>query len=120
MKTIAVLPVKRLDSAYARLDGLLSADQRRQVAEATMLDTLAKLRRSRTIDETIVVTSDPGVARHADWLGHVVVEQGRTQDTRRRRPPAPAPRSSGPLTGSRCSRSTAPCSIPRSSTSTLA
>lgn len=76
MKTIAVLPVKRLDSAYARLDGLLSADQRRQVAEATMLDTLAKLRRSRTIDETIVVTSDPGVARHADWLGHVVVEQG--------------------------------------------
>jgi len=79
MKTIAVLPVKRLASAHARLAPILAPDARERVAEAMMLEMLPKMRRCRTIDETIVVTSDPAVARHADWLGHVVVEQEQDQ-----------------------------------------
>lgn len=75
MKTIGILPVKRLDSAHSRLSGLLGPDQRKRLAEATFLDALGKVRQCRTLDETIVVTSDRSVARQARWLGHLVVEQ---------------------------------------------
>lgn len=73
--TTAILPVKRLDGAYERLAGTLSPDDRRRLAEATFQDTLFKLRRSRTIDDTLVVTADPAVARHCDWLGISVLRQ---------------------------------------------
>lgn len=76
MKTFGILPVKRLDSAHSRLSGLLRPDQRKRLAEATFLDALGKVRQCRTLDETIVVTSDPSVARQSRWLGHLVVEQG--------------------------------------------
>jgi 2-phospho-L-lactate guanylyltransferase len=76
MKTIGILPVKRLDSAHGRLSGLLGAEQRNRLAEATFLDALGKIRQCNTLDETVVVTSDPSVARQSRWLGHLVVEQG--------------------------------------------
>ena len=76
MKTIGILPVKRLDSAHSRLSGLLGPDQRKRLAEATFLDALGEIRQCRTLDETIVVTSDPSVSRQSRWLGHLVVEQG--------------------------------------------
>lgn len=75
MKTTAVLPVKRLDASYERLAGRLTPDQRKQLAEATLFDMLGKVRRCRTIDDTIIVTSDPVVVRHARWLDHTVLEQ---------------------------------------------
>lgn len=75
MKTIGILPVKRLDKAHSRLAGLLNADQRKRLAEATFLDALGKVRQLKTVDETIVVTSDPTVERHARWLGHRIVKQ---------------------------------------------
>jgi 2-phospho-L-lactate/phosphoenolpyruvate guanylyltransferase len=75
MKTIAILPVKRFDSAYSRLSDRLTQEQRRRVAEATFLDMLGKIRRSKTVSETIVVTSDQGVARQSGWLGHHVVRE---------------------------------------------
>lgn len=75
MKTIAILPVKRLDSAHSRLSGVLNPEQRRRLAEATFLDALGKIRHCRAIDETIVVTADSSVARRARWLGHEVVAQ---------------------------------------------
>jgi 2-phospho-L-lactate guanylyltransferase len=76
MKTIGILPVKRLDKAHSRLSGVLRPDQRKQLAEATFLDALGKVRQCRTLDETIVVTADPAVERQARWLGHEVVLQG--------------------------------------------
>ena len=45
------------------------------MAEALFFDLLSKLRRSRTIDELIVVTADAGIARHAHWLGCKVVRR---------------------------------------------
>jgi 2-phospho-L-lactate guanylyltransferase len=75
MKTIAILPVKRLDTAHSRLAGTLDPAQRRRIAEATFMDALGKIRRCATLDETIVVTADPWVERQARWMGHNVVTQ---------------------------------------------
>lgn len=54
---------------------MLSPAERRTLAEAMFRDTLAKLRRARKIDDSLVVTCDETVARHARWLGHSVLEQ---------------------------------------------
>jgi 2-phospho-L-lactate guanylyltransferase len=75
LKTIAIIPVKRLQRAHARLAGSLAAPARRRLAEAMFLDTLTKLRRSDCLDETVVVTADDSVARQARWLGHSVLKQ---------------------------------------------
>ena len=75
MKTTAIIPVKRLSAANRRLEGELSAKQRGQLAEAMLLDAITKLRRSRNLDETLVVTADPSVARQAGWLGCEVLSQ---------------------------------------------
>jgi 2-phospho-L-lactate guanylyltransferase len=75
MKTAAVIPVKRLDAALGRLEATLSAPSRKRLAEAMFLDLLTKIRRSQMIDEVLVVTADPAVARNARWLGHQVLVQ---------------------------------------------
>jgi 2-phospho-L-lactate guanylyltransferase len=75
LKTTAIIPVKRLTAAKRRLAGALPPEARRQVAEAMYLDTLAKLRRCRTLDELLVVTAESSIARHARWFGHEVLVQ---------------------------------------------
>jgi 2-phospho-L-lactate guanylyltransferase len=75
MRTAAVVPVKTLDSAHARLADAVPPAGRRRLAEALFLDLMGKIRRCRTIDEVFVVTADPMVARHARWLGHRMVGQ---------------------------------------------
>lgn len=75
MKTTAILPVKRLTAAKQRLHASLSSAAREQLAEAMFLDTIGKLRRSRNIDELLVVTADPAVERQARWFGHEVLLQ---------------------------------------------
>lgn len=75
VQTTAILPIKRLASAHGRLADVLAPDERRLLAEAMFRDTLGKLRRARTIDDTLIVTADEAVARHARWLGHPVLEQ---------------------------------------------
>jgi 2-phospho-L-lactate guanylyltransferase len=75
VQTTAILPIKRLASAHGRLAGVLSPAERHLLAEAMFRDTLAKLRRARTIDDSLIVTADESVARHASWLGHAVLEQ---------------------------------------------
>jgi 2-phospho-L-lactate guanylyltransferase len=75
MKTTAIIPVKRLDSAHERLQGALSPEDRKRLAEALLLDTLGKLRRSTRLDELLVVTADPTVERQARWFEHDVLLQ---------------------------------------------
>ena len=70
-----MLPVKRLAAANQRLAGGVSAGDRRRLAEAMFLDALTKIRRCRNLDETIVVTAYPKVARTARWLGTEVLRQ---------------------------------------------
>jgi 2-phospho-L-lactate/phosphoenolpyruvate guanylyltransferase len=76
LKTTAIVPVKGLEDANGRLDAALSEEERYQLAEALFLDLIVKLPRSRCIDEIMVVTADPSVARQARWFGHQVLEQG--------------------------------------------
>lgn len=75
MKTIAIVPVKRFADAKQRLASVLEDGQRSQLAEAMFLDMLSHLRRSKRIDETIVVTAEPVVARTARWLDFQVIQQ---------------------------------------------
>lgn len=77
LQTTAIIPVKRLDSAHSRLSESVPARERRRLAEAMFQDLLAKIRRSRSIDDAVIVTSDPAAARHARWLGHSVLERER-------------------------------------------
>jgi 2-phospho-L-lactate/phosphoenolpyruvate guanylyltransferase len=75
LHTTAVIPVKELSSANRRLDGVLSQKERHALAEALFLDLIMKLPRSRCIDDILVVTSDPSVARQSRWFGHAVLVQ---------------------------------------------
>jgi 2-phospho-L-lactate guanylyltransferase len=73
--TTAIVPVKGLIVANGRLNGVLSADERNQLAEALFLDLIVKLPRSRCIDEVMVVTADKSIARQVRWFGHKVLLQ---------------------------------------------
>ncbi len=71
--------MKRFENAKRRLSTLLSPAQRASLMEAMFLDTLSHLRRSKRIDETVVVTAEPVVARTARWMGVEVLEQKRDE-----------------------------------------
>jgi 2-phospho-L-lactate guanylyltransferase len=75
LHTTAIVPVKGLSDANRRLNGTLAADERYRLAEALFLDLIVKLPRSRCIDDILVVTADPSVARQARWFGRKVLEQ---------------------------------------------
>ena len=73
--TTAIVPVKGLSTANARLNDLLGEEERTRLAEALFLDLIVKLPRSRCIDDVLIVTSDSSVARQAGWFGHNVLVQ---------------------------------------------
>lgn len=75
LRTTAVIPVKGLSGANSRLDAVLSMEERARLAEALFLDLIMKLPRSRCIDDILVVTADPSVARQARWFEHQVLVQ---------------------------------------------
>jgi 2-phospho-L-lactate guanylyltransferase len=75
LHTTAIVPVKGLSTANARLNGLLGEEERTRLAEALFLDLIVKLPRSRCIDDLLIVTSDASVARQAGWFGHNVLLQ---------------------------------------------
>jgi 2-phospho-L-lactate/phosphoenolpyruvate guanylyltransferase len=65
-RTYAILPVKRFAEAKARLADDLSAGTRRALTESMVTDVLMALRRTKAIDEVLVVTSEPT----AEAIGH--------------------------------------------------
>ncbi len=79
LHTTAIVPVKGLSAANLRLNGTLSEGERTSLAEALFLDLIVKLPRSRCIDDVLVVTTDPSVARHTRWFGHKVLVQERDE-----------------------------------------
>jgi len=58
VKTLAILPVKRLGAAKQRLADSLGAGSRQALAQAMFTDVLSSLRRAPELDEIVVVTSD--------------------------------------------------------------
>jgi 2-phospho-L-lactate guanylyltransferase len=65
-RTYAILPVKRFAAAKARLGDDLSAGTRRALAESMVTDVVMALRRTKAIDEVLIVTSEPT----AEAIGH--------------------------------------------------
>jgi 2-phospho-L-lactate/phosphoenolpyruvate guanylyltransferase len=53
-----ILPVKRLDWAKSRLNGALTAEQRRSLAEALMMNALLALLNSNALERVVVVSAD--------------------------------------------------------------
>lgn len=74
MPTIAILPIKSLDSAKQRLRDELDPAPRRALAEAMFSDVLVALRRATLINEVLVVSKDHGVQRIAGGYGAMVAE----------------------------------------------
>lgn len=74
-KTVAVLPVKRFGAAKQRLDNDLSDGTRRALAEAMVTDVLIALRRSKEIDEVLVVSGETtAVALAAGYDAAAVID----------------------------------------------
>ena len=67
--TWAVLPVKRLDDAKSRLESVLSAKQRRDLARRLLEQSLEALRTCEAIDQVLVVSSDPEALELASQHG---------------------------------------------------
>ncbi|HEV2785863.1 MAG TPA: 2-phospho-L-lactate guanylyltransferase [Solirubrobacteraceae bacterium] len=65
-RTYAILPVKRFAAAKARLGDDLSSGTRRALTESMVTDVLMALRRTKAIDEVLIVTSEPA----AEAIGH--------------------------------------------------
>ena len=61
LRTLAILPVKRFDSAKQRLATDFSGGTRRAIVEAMVTDVLVALRRATEVDQVLVVTRDVGV-----------------------------------------------------------
>lgn len=71
--TYAVLPVKRFAVAKARLGDDLSAGTRRALAESMVTDVVMALRRTKAIDEVLIVTSEPAVEAIGHGYGATVI-----------------------------------------------
>jgi len=73
MRTAAILPVKRFVRAKQRLGASVAEQLRLDLARAMASDVLCALRECRSIDLTIVVTSESSVAAAAAHQGAIVV-----------------------------------------------
>lgn len=69
LRTLAILPVKEFGHAHERLAGTIGDADRSRLAEELFLDMMIKVRRCKTIDDVLIVTSDSEVVRHAKWVG---------------------------------------------------
>jgi 2-phospho-L-lactate guanylyltransferase len=69
MPTLAILPVKSFKDAKGRLGAGLDAASRRMLAEAMFSDVLVALRRARSLDAVLVVTTDSAAQRIAGAYG---------------------------------------------------
>ncbi len=73
MKATAVLPVKHFDDAKQRLAAGLDPEKRRRLMAAMVEDVLEALPQARSVERTIVVTSDPGAQELATDCGAEVI-----------------------------------------------
>jgi 2-phospho-L-lactate guanylyltransferase len=69
MRTVALVPVKRLEAAKSRLGPRLAADERQALALGLLRGVLAALRAVESIAERIVVSPDARVLALAEALG---------------------------------------------------
>jgi 2-phospho-L-lactate/phosphoenolpyruvate guanylyltransferase len=73
LKATAVLPVKRFDAAKQRLAAGIDDERRAELAAAMLADVLEAIGSARSIERTIVVTSEPVAAEMAVAAGAEVL-----------------------------------------------
>ena len=74
MSTVAILPIKSFDDSKQRLSEELAPGPRRALVEAMFSDVLVALRRSATLEQMLVVTSDHVAQQIAGGYGALVVD----------------------------------------------
>ena len=74
MRTLAIVPVKKLDAAKQRLAALLGAGAREALAQAMFTDVLASLRRVERVQRVAVVTGDATAMAAAQGEGVTVLD----------------------------------------------
>jgi 2-phospho-L-lactate/phosphoenolpyruvate guanylyltransferase len=74
MRTVAILPIKSFDEAKQRLAHEFDAPTRRALAQSMFSDVLVALRRTPSVEETVVVTADNGAQRIAGGYGATVLD----------------------------------------------
>jgi len=74
MTTVAILPAKAFDIAKQRLSPEVKSGARRALIESMFSDAMVALRRAKSIDQVIVVTSDRTAARIAGGNGATVID----------------------------------------------
>ncbi len=74
MTTFAILPIKTLDDAKTRLAEELDPRPRRALVEAMFSDVLVALRRSKLVDQVLVVSRDHNAQRIAGGYGAMVAD----------------------------------------------
>jgi 2-phospho-L-lactate guanylyltransferase len=74
VSTRAILPAKSFGEAKQRLADGMSAGPRRVLAEAMFSDVLTALRRARSVDEIVVVSSDSSAQQIAGGHGAAILE----------------------------------------------
>lgn len=72
----ALVPVKQLTEAKARLSALLSPAERRTLAAAMLDDVLTALRQASMLEGIAVVTTDPGAVARAKAWDFDVIDEG--------------------------------------------
>lgn len=72
-ETTAVIPVKRLDAAKARLSASLSPSQRRELMAAMFADTIEAVSAARLLKQIVVVSADREIARIAAGFDATVI-----------------------------------------------
>jgi 2-phospho-L-lactate/phosphoenolpyruvate guanylyltransferase len=75
--TYAILPVKRFGAAKFRLGDELSGGTRRALAEAMVTDVLMALRRTKSVTEALLVTSEPAAEAIGRGYGANVLHDGK-------------------------------------------
>lgn len=75
MATVAILPVKSFREAKQRLDPSLQPAARRLLVEAMFADVLVALRRARSIDRILVVSTDHRAQSIAGAYGASLVDE---------------------------------------------
>ena len=74
MTTVAIVPAKAFDVAKQRLSPQVKPGNRRALIESMFSDAMVALRRAKSIDQVIVVTSDRTAARIAGGNGATVID----------------------------------------------
>jgi 2-phospho-L-lactate guanylyltransferase len=75
MSALAILPIKSFKDAKRRLEPGLDPPSRRLLAEAMFSDVLVALKRVRSLDAVLVVTTDPVAQRIAGAYGARLLDE---------------------------------------------